>query len=159
MTLADRIVVMNAGRIEQVGTPLEVYGRPATRFVAGFIGTPGMNMLPVLAIEPGPVAVLAGGLRVALPASPPSGKLTMGIRAEHIHAGPPGEAATATATVEVVEHLGERTLVYACLPDAPTIVYDEPGDSTVHVGDRVTLAVDGAAAHLFDETDAAVGQA
>ena len=151
MTLASRIVVMNAGRIEQVGTPIEVYRRPSTRFVAGFIGTPAMNFLPVTSAEAGGggiIVTLADGMRVATaipPADLPAGQLTLGIRAEHVL---PGHGSP--ARVEVVEHLGERTLIHARLGDGSVLVYDEPGDVTLHAGDKVALQADGAASHLFD---------
>jgi len=152
MTLATRIVVMNAGRVEQVGTPIEVYRRPGTRFVAGFIGTPAMNFLPVATVhaEDGrATAVLADGMRVrtAVPcAALPAGPFTLGTRAEHVQAGD-----GSPATIEVVEHLGERTLIHARLQDGSVLVYAEPGDVTLHAGDTVAVQVDGATAHLFDD--------
>jgi len=153
MTLASRIVVMNQGRIEQVGTPTEIYARPATRFVAGFIGTPAMNFLPVASVtdEAGTAVVgLPDGslvnTGVALSALPGGQGLTLGVRAEDIVAG-----AGTPAKVDVVERLGERTLIYAVLQDGSTIVYDEPGDARVRIGDEVRIAIDGGHAHLFDQ--------
>ncbi len=158
MTMANRIVVMNQGRIEQVGTPMEIYQRPRTRFVAGFIGAPAMNFLPVAAIreEAGRVVVtLPDGSTVttAVPTTAlrPGAALTLGVRAEHINPG-----AGTPARVEVIERLGERTLVYANLADGSTIVYDEPGDVVLAVGATVHLAIDGAATHLFDAEGMAV---
>ena len=151
MTLATRIVVMNAGRIEQVGTPIEVYRRPATRFVAGFIGTPAMNFLPVAAVEleaGRATAMLADGMRVptAIQAAQlPAGPLVLGVRAEHVV---PGQGSP--AVVEVVEHLGERTLVHARLRDGSILVYAEPGDSALRAGDAVAVQADGTTVHLFD---------
>ena len=152
MTMATRIVVMNHGRIEQVGTPMEIYQRPRTRFVAAFIGAPAMNFLPVAGIEAenGRVVVrLADGSRVVTPvpatAVPEGAVLTLGVRAENVIPG--GGAA---ARVDVIERLGERTLVYANLADGSPIVYDEPGDVRVAVGDNVALSIEGAAVHLFD---------
>ncbi|MGA8192921.1 MAG: sn-glycerol-3-phosphate ABC transporter ATP-binding protein UgpC [Acetobacteraceae bacterium] len=150
MTMATRIVVMNQGRIEQVGTPMEVYQQPSTRFVAGFVGTPAMNFLPVTRVEARAgrvVACLPDGTEIATPVPAcrlPSGDLTLGIRAEHIV---PGDSAE--ARVVVIERLGERTLIYADLRDGSTVVYDEPGDVQLDIGQPVRLAVDGAAAHLF----------
>jgi multiple sugar transport system ATP-binding protein len=153
MTLASCIVVMNLGRIEQVGTPTEVYARPATRFVASFIGTPAMNFLPVTAVQD------AGGLAVvALPDGsqartgisvaelPSAVGLTLGVRAEDVVSG-----RGASAKVDVIERLGERTLIYAILRDGSTIVYNEPGDARVRIGDDIRIAIDGARAHLFDQ--------
>ena len=156
MTLATQIVVLNAGRIEQIGTPAEIYGRPRTRFVAGFIGSPAMNFLDVATIEEQggqAVAVLGDGSRVvtgiaagALDAGP----FTLGIRAEDVQ---PGEGAP--ATVDVVERLGDRTLVYARAAGGQTLVYDEPGHAPVRVGDAVRVRIDGGAAHLFGPDDLA----
>jgi multiple sugar transport system ATP-binding protein len=153
MTLATRIVVMNKGRIEQVGTPIEVYRRPATRFVAGFVGTPSMNFLPVASVESErgrATAVLADGMRVptSIPtAQLPAGPLTLGVRAEHVM---PGQGSP--AAIEVLEHLGDRTLIHARMRDGTTLVYAEPGDSTLRAGDTVELQADGSAVHLFDDT-------
>jgi len=151
MTLATRIVVLNAGRIEQVGTPAEIYGRPRTRFVAGFIGAPAMNFLPVERIEEEggrAVAVLSNGSRVVtgVPTGAlPGGAMTLGVRAEHINAdgGTP-------AVVDVLERLGDRTLVYARGGNGQVLVYDEPGHAPIEVGDQVHVSIDGGAAHLFD---------
>ncbi len=150
MTMATRIVVMSQGRIEQVGTPMEIYQRPRTRFVAGFIGAPAMNFLPAT-----PEPAEGGHARLRLPdgtvvatalpaAAVPAGSLTLGIRAEHIHPG-----SGTPARVDVVERLGERTLVYAVLADNSTVVYDEPGDARVAIGETVHLAFDGAHALVF----------
>jgi multiple sugar transport system ATP-binding protein len=165
MTMATRIVVMNQGRIEQVGTPMEVYQQPRTRFVAGFVGTPAMNFLPVARIDERQgraVACLPDGSEIAtlVPASRlPSGDLTLGIRAEHIlpeqrdNSGP-GQGTE--ARIVVIERLGERTLIYADLRDGSTVVYDEPGDVRLDIGETVRLTFDGAAAHLFGPDGMAV---
>ena len=153
MTLATRIVVMNKGRIEQVGTPIEVYRRPATRFVAGFVGTPSMSFLPVASVESErgrATALLADGMRVptSIPtAQLPAGRLTLGVRAEHVM---PGQGSP--AAIEVLEHLGDRTLIHARMRDGTILVYAEPGDSTLRAGDTVELQADGSAVHLFDDT-------
>ncbi len=151
MTMATRIVVMNQGRIEQVGTPMEIYQRPRTRFVAGFIGAPAMNFLPVTGVTGrGGMAVarLPDGSEVAtevpIGAVKAGATLTLGVRAEHVL---PGNGAA--AKVDVIERLGERTLVYANLSDGSAVVYDEPGDVQLSVGESVALTIDGAAAHLF----------
>jgi multiple sugar transport system ATP-binding protein len=152
MTMANRIVVMNHGRIEQIGAPMEIYRRPATRFVASFIGTPAMNFLVATPTsdEGGRATIrLPDGTAVAtgIPSAvlPTSGTFTLGVRAEHVV---PGQGSP--ARVDVVERLGERTLVYALTGDGSTIVYDEPGDFAPSIGDRVDLAFDPAYVHLFD---------
>jgi multiple sugar transport system ATP-binding protein len=154
MTLATRIAVMNAGRIEQMGTPIEVYRRPATRFVAGFIGTPAMNFLPVQWAAPvnGAAAVrLAGGTVVetgvpeaALPADIP---LTLGARAESVLVDDAGQV---RGRAEVVERLGERTLAHVSLPDGALVVAEAPRESELQVGETVGLRFDPGALHLFD---------
>jgi multiple sugar transport system ATP-binding protein len=152
MTMATRIVVMNRGRIEQVGAPMDIYRRPATRFVASFIGTPAMNFLAATPTsdESGRTTVrLPDGSVVAtrIPSAmlPKSGEFTLGVRAEHVL---PGQGSP--ARVDVVERLGERTLVYAVAGDGSTIVYDEPGDVAPAIGDRVDLTIDPEYVHLFD---------
>jgi multiple sugar transport system ATP-binding protein len=117
MTMADRMVVMNDGRIEQVGAPLEVYDRPATLYVARFIGAPSINVLDGVVEAPG-VLRTRGGQRLALPAAAalePGRELAVGVRPEHLALG---EAEGAIhGTVSVVEHLGHETYVYVDTAD------------------------------------------
>ena len=160
MTLATQIVVLNAGRVEQVGTPAEIYAKPRTRFVAGFIGSPAMNFLPVAAIEGAgdrAVAVLGDGCRVqtGIPVNTlETGAFTLGVRAEHIQADAPSGAGI-EATVDVLERLGDRTLVYVRDAQGQVLVYDEPGHAQVAVGDTVRVRIEGHATHLFDASGAA----
>ena len=156
MTLATRIVVMNKGRIEQVGTPMEVYHAPNTRFVAGFIGSPVMNFLSgSLANSGNDFATIchASGFELAtqvhLSALPPGANLTAGVRAEYliVDADSPIKA-----SADVVERLGERTLVYATLADGSFVVAEAPRDCTVNAGETVGLRFDAAHVHLFDES-------
>jgi len=105
MTLADRMVVMNAGRAEQVGTPLEVYERPATLFAAQFIGSPAMNLVDAVA-EAGAVR-LADGTRLPI-ASAAEGPVTLGLRPEHVHPDPAGPLAVRPT---LAEPLGASTLI------------------------------------------------
>ncbi|HEX9108165.1 MAG TPA: ATP-binding cassette domain-containing protein, partial [Longimicrobiales bacterium] len=155
MTLATRIAVMNAGRIEQMGTPIEVYRRPATRFVAGFIGTPAMNFLPVqrAAAVNGSAAVrLADGTvletRVPEAGLPPGIPLTLGARAESVLVDGAGQV---HGRAEVVERLGERTLAHVSLRDGALVVAEAPRESELQVGESVALRIDPGALHLFDE--------
>jgi multiple sugar transport system ATP-binding protein len=155
MTLADRIVVLNAGGIEQVGTPMEIYLRPRTLFVATFVGSPRINLLPVM-VEAGPSGIararLGDGttLDSAVPfAGLPPGPMTLGLRAETVCVTAGDDAAT-YGTAEVVERLGERTLVHTLLSDGARLVAEDAGVSSVRAGDRVGLTIDAAAAHLFD---------
>jgi multiple sugar transport system ATP-binding protein len=154
MTLANRIVVMNERRIEQVGTPMEIYRRPATRFVAGFVGTPRMNFVTVRVgeaqgrarahLEDGSVLDTA----VACGTLPAEQQMTLGLRPECVRVT---DAATAQlrGSARVVERLGERTLVHVALSDGTLLTAEDRGDSAVQPGDAVGLAVDGRAAHLF----------
>ena len=124
MTLADRVVVMNGGRIEQVGAPQELYHRPASRFVAGFIGSPGMNFLPGRMVADGDgLAIRLGvGMDLAVPSSRTARyaelrdrEVVFGIRPEHLTDSPAdGRAGFAplTAPAEVVEPMGAETLVH-----------------------------------------------
>ena len=117
MTLADRLIVMNAGVAEQIGSPLDVYEEPATVFVAGFIGSPSMNFLAGTPATDGPGVVLDGSAQVLpfpLPASAPGGKVTVGIRPEHLEPVS-RDAATLELAVDLVEALGADSLVHGQL--------------------------------------------
>jgi multiple sugar transport system ATP-binding protein len=153
MTLAGRIVVMNDRKIEQIGTPMEIYGRPATEFVARFVGSPPMNFLPVtVAGQDGrALLLLASGAQlhtnIALAGLPSGQPMRLGIRAEAIRLD--GEGAL-PAKVEVVERLGDRTHLHVRLADGSPLVAEDIGLSRAAPGDDVTLRVDSDQAHLFD---------
>ncbi|OHV72206.1 ABC transporter ATP-binding protein [Ensifer sp. LCM 4579] len=154
MTLADRIVVMNNRKIEQIGTPMEIYSRPASRFVATFVGSPTMNFLPVsLSNQGGFVrARLPDGteLQTAIPlAGIDGGEHALGIRAEAVKLAHSGTVTT-TGKVDVIERLGDRTLLYTRLKDGSVMVAEDIGNSTVAIGDEIALTLDGARTHLFD---------
>ncbi len=158
MTMATRIVVMNKGAIEQVAAPMELYHRPATRFVAGFVGSPAMNFLPVtrLADVQGRISVrLPGGasLETRVPVlATVSQDLTLGVRPEFLKPQAEGQL---KGRAEVVERLGERTLVHVLLDDGLLLVSEADRDTSVEPGDALHLGIDGAKVHLFD----AAGQA
>jgi multiple sugar transport system ATP-binding protein len=152
MTLADRIVVMNDRRIQQVGPPMEIYSRPANTFVAQFVGSPAMTLLPASLIEDGELAPLKLGdgsiIQTQVPRERlPGGELRLGLRPDAVRVAS-GDAAT-SAKVDLVERLGERTLVYAHLSDGQPITAEDEPYSRVRIGDEVPLAIDGAAAHIF----------
>ncbi len=155
MTLADRIVVINDQRIQQVGTPMEIYSRPANSFVARFVGSPAMTLAPArLAPTDGACAtvLLGDGARVEtrVPrAGLAEGPLQLGLRPESVSVVPEKQATT-SAKVDLVERLGERTLVYGRLSDGQAISAVDEGASRVRIGDTVSLKINGAAAHLFD---------
>jgi len=152
MTLADRIIVMNDRQIQQVGAPMEIYTRPANVFVAQFVGSPAMTLADAELVGDGEYASLRMGggatveTRVKRERLSSSGKLRIGLRPEMVRVGGNG----AKAKVELVERLGERTLVYARFPHGQAITAEDEGDSKVKLGDEVPLKIDGAAAHVFD---------
>jgi multiple sugar transport system ATP-binding protein len=154
MTLADRIVVMNNRKIEQIGTPMEIYSRPASRFVATFVGSPTMNFLDVgLSEQNGFISTkLPDGteLQTAIRAAGvKGGEHSLGIRAEAVKLAN-GVPATTTGKVDVLERLGDRTLLYTRLKDGSTVVAEDIGNSRVAIGDEVGLSLDGTRTHLFD---------
>ena len=157
MTLADRIVVMRAGRIEQVGTPLELYNSPANRFVAGFIGAPHMNFLRgEIAERTQNSAVLAvsGGHRI--PLQPDDARLTygqrvtVGVRPQHL--GLSQDPASPKMTIRLVEALGSETVIHGDI-QGERLLAVLPGQQTYRAGDEVPLDFDAAPLHLFDEQD------
>ena len=164
MTLADKIVVLDKGRISQSGTPLELYNAPANRFVAGFIGSPAMNFLDGSAdADAGGAALtvtLAGNRPVTLPrraaaAFAAGGKVQIGIRPEHVQLCDPSDsAATLQGKTTVVEQLGNTTFVYVDTASGQMIVEAE-GGRQIAPGTAVGLRIDGARVHLFDATGAA----
>ena len=154
MTLADRIVVMNDRRIQQVGTPMEIYTRPANAFVARFVGSPAMTLAPVTLIASGGRHArvrLGDGTEVATRVSGDGlngAGLTLGLRPENVLVTAP-DGGTANAQVDLVERLGDRSLVYARLADGLEVVAMDGGACALGIGDRIGLRIDGAAAHLF----------
>ena len=158
MTLADRIVILNQGRVEQVGTPTEVYAEPANLFVAGFIGSPAMNLMPAeIAANPdGRACIAAPGLRLALDprngmALAPGMKVTFGLRPEDIAVLPQGAQAPAAieAQVTMVEPLGAEFLLSFGL-SGREIVAKIAGRALPKPGENLRFAFDMAHAHVFD---------
>ena len=156
MTLADRIVVMNDRRIQQVGSPMEVYNRPANAFVAQFVGSPAMALIPAALVEhPGDSAMVTIGQGAELATAVPRALLAsqtalqLGLRPEHVAVTAPGQG-TLDAEVQIVERLGDRTLVYALLPDGTSVTALDKGDSAMRMGDRIGLIIEGQAVILFD---------
>jgi len=149
MTMADRIVVMNGGRVEQTGRPLDVYDRPANRFVAGFIGSPSMNFLEGHArrLASGLFFETLTGVLLPLPAADVEDKqpIVYGIRPEHLTLAEHG----ADAEVSIVESTGHETQMQVRLSDTPLMLLLR--DRTRHKpGDRVRIAPLATQAHLFD---------
>ena len=155
MTLADRIVIMKDGYIQQMGTPTEVYEHPATMFAARFIGSPSMNMLPATGTADAAVT-LAGGARVPAPPSVNGAlqadqALFLGVRPDHLLVTEPGApgALHLEGTVSVIEPLGPEALVYVTIGDRE-LVAKAPAHKTPEVGASVHLTAAGEAVHLFD---------
>ena len=146
MTLADRIVVLRAGRVEQIGSPVELYDDPDNEFVAGFIGSPRMNFLEGTVTAEG---ISVGGITLpksALAALPvPGATLRVGMRPEHLDEG---QGITLPARADVVEHLGSTTYVHAHLSTGETVVA-EKRRSQVKPGDTVTLTFDPSSVRYF----------
>jgi multiple sugar transport system ATP-binding protein len=156
MTLADRIVVMNQQRIEQVGTPLQVYREPATLFVATFIGSPAMNILPVTrccATGSLQCVRLADGTQIETTTPeaciPAHGALRLGLRPESLKLTELGDGHT-KGVVEFVEFLGDKTHVYLSLAGGDRLVVLDGAACPARAGDSVGVSFDRAAVHLFD---------
>jgi len=155
MTMADRIVVMNAGRIEQIGRPLELYDRPANLFVASFLGSPSMNFAEGVIVNrtqgAGPALQLADGSEVALEGVPASAvigaKVTLGVRPEHIEIATQGP--DAALDVEVIEPTGAETHLYGKIGGAAWCVTTRER-SRIEPGQRVALRLPAEHIHLFD---------
>jgi multiple sugar transport system ATP-binding protein len=149
MTLADKIVVLRDGLVEQIGAPLEIYRHPANTFVAGFIGSPKMNLLKarVTATESGTARVDAAGLvcDVAVDHLPAVGaEVTLGIRPEHLVAGP-----GASVEVQASERLGGMTYAYGRLADGQPVTVQLDGEHDFAADGGLTVQPQPGRAHLF----------
>ena len=177
MTLGDRIVVMANGRVQQAGSPLEVFDRPANRFVAGFIGTPPMNFIEGQINESShfteipaatgttPIEPSAGGAptSLALPAFPdpsrtpqPGEKVAFGIRpqaARHVDPNNADPACLIRGTIRIIEPLGEQMDVHTITPLGHTLVFRVPSEQGLQSGDAVAFEIDTARAHIFADGD------
>jgi multiple sugar transport system ATP-binding protein len=164
MTMADKIVILRAGRIEQVGSPMDLYHRPVNSFVASFIGSPRMNLLPVIvsAVSGETVTVeLAGGLQVSVPTGSKSpaktgDRMTLGVRPEHLSVGAHNAVSTINLDVYVTEPLGGETILYGHVGETQTLVVKAPGEVPVAKGTRVPVQIAPASCHLFDADDNAL---
>ena len=157
MTMADKIVVMHDGVVEQIGAPLELYDRPANRFVAGFIGSPAMNFIDGV-LEPGGLRLPSGSVLSleARPSTAAGTKFTYGIRPEHLQLAPADTAGAIPATVSVVEPTGsDTTLIAKAEGGSLTVVLRER--VALKPGEAVSLLPAAHQAHLFDEAGIRVG--
>jgi multiple sugar transport system ATP-binding protein len=168
MTLADRIVVLNEGRVEQIGAPLELYHHPRNLFVAGFIGSPKMNFLPAtvsacdakqvtLALGPGDHGttrhvIAAVGDTTALQ---PGAKVTLGLRPEHLTDTSSREGQL-EGEVVALEHLGAETYIYLACGNNEPLVIKSAGETAIKMGQRASVEVPSHACYLFDESGMAL---
>ena len=150
MTLAQRMIVMNAGRMEQFGTPEEVYQRPATTFVASFIGSPPMNL--VRGSADGSRFTAAGGVLALPQAAPRSGDLWLGLRPEHAEIASAGGQGGWPFEVDVVEMLGAERLVHGRLAGSGFTVRTDATLESPRVGETLTLRAPPQRLHWFDAT-------
>jgi multiple sugar transport system ATP-binding protein len=134
MTMADQIVVVRDGRVEQIGSPIDIYRRPANRFVAGFIGSPRMNFLN-------------GELAAARSA------MTIGVRPQHLAIDPGGSL---PAVVQTVEHLGSESFVHVRMSGGQELVARSEPEDDVLPGNKVRLRLSDEHVHLFDDRDCAI---
>jgi multiple sugar transport system ATP-binding protein len=150
MTLADRIVVMDKGIVQQIGTPAELYRTPANLFVAGFIGSPKMNFLKGTLADDGRVRVGAGAVPVAAAAAArPGGELVMGVRPDGFDLVAPAEAPV-RGRIVLSEYLGRESYLHLDADTGGQLVVEVSPDTPHRVGEEVGLAVRPGAAHLFD---------
>ncbi len=154
MTLADRLIVMNAGNVEQIGTPMQVYAAPASTFVAGFIGSPPMNMMDGTIAASGRAVELPGGTQVGLATELGGGRpIKVGVRPEHMHVN---DAGTLDVLVDLVEALGADTLVHGRIGGSGGLMTLRlPGNARVAAGDRLPVGIAPDDLHVFDSESGA----
>ena len=162
MTLGDRVVVMKDGRVQQVGEPLELYGQPANRFVAGFIGSPAMNFVDVAITGSGDALwVEAEGLRIRVPRQfssrmPNGGRLTLGVRPEAVTLANGADDYSFNTAIDVVEPLGNEILLNFRAGGVPMVARVDPS-VRVKAHDNIRFALDPERLHFFDaKTEAAL---
>ncbi len=149
MTMADRIAIMEGGRLQQFAPPAEVYARPANRFVAGFIGTPGMTLMDGALVQSGGRWVFESeGLRLNVPMlidNAAAGPSAFGIRPEDVHLG----SGDLTGDVVLTEATGHETIVTVAITASVRVIARIPGTPALRIGDRVPVTLDAARAHIF----------
>lgn len=161
MTIANKIVVVNQGRIEQVGSPLDLYHRPHNLFVAGFIGSPKMNFLTSRAERLNGQFGLLVQKRIQLVwdekdiAANGGDTVTIGIRPEHLQIGEDSDASW-TGTVRLAEYLGSETMIYLTGSDGSELSVKADGLAKAKIGERLTIGIPKRACHIFDHTGRAI---
>jgi multiple sugar transport system ATP-binding protein len=155
MTLASKIVVLNGGRVEQVGAPLDLYHHPRNLFVAGFIGSPRMNFIPakVQSVQTDGAVVAFAGTQALVSVAPDGlsagDTVTLGVRPEHM-AEEGASIIPMEGRVDAVERLGEASYIYMRLDDGTDVIARRPGDAVAQVGERHRAHVAKGHLHLFD---------
>ncbi len=159
MTMGDRVAVLRDGALQQYATPSELYDRPVNAFVAGFIGSPAMNLLDLRRSGDG---VTLGGMEIPLhrevrDAAGSADTVTVGVRPEDLALDSDGSGGGVKAVVDVVEELGSESYLYAHMAEdeATTLVVRGPGRTNVRYGETIALRVDADAVHAFDASTGA----
>ncbi|WP_064686363.1 ABC transporter ATP-binding protein [Rhizobium bangladeshense] len=152
MTLADKIVVLRDGRVEQAGTPRQIYEDPANTFVAGFIGSPRMNLLNARSTGEGLVEVAGVPVETSLPRTgrPAGGPVTLGLRPEHLKVAP-DRSGRLVAKVDFSEYLGGTQYLYCQLGDGQSLTVEHRSPVSIAAGDEVNLLFEPSDCRLFDE--------
>jgi ABC-type sugar transport system ATPase subunit len=166
MTMADRIVVLRAGRVEQIGTPLDLYNRPDNRFVAGFIGSPQMNFLSGriaamgddgarVVLDAAPHAATDAALPLRIPGATAQERVLLGIRPEHVTLGAAAAGSLhVTATIDRVEQLGAASFLYCSLSSGERLTVHASGQVRYARGEQVTVNLPVTDTHVFAATEA-----
>ena len=154
MTMADRIVVMNGGKVEQVGSPLDIYDTPMTQFVAGFFGMPTMNFLEgVLTSSNGGPIFKSGSLEISLPEESTQNikdnKVVLGIRSEHVNVSD----GALRGQARIIEPLGDASLVYFEFGEEEELVAKVSPELRISPGDQLMFSLQASHCHLFDQSD------
>ena len=170
MTMADKIVVLRAGRVEQIGAPLDLYNDPRNKFVAGFIGSPRMNFLEVrvTSLDQAGAGIASDAIRAGAAAIPVRGdagltgqEATLGIRPEHLRLQPKrAEDVAMTATIALLEQLGATSFLYCTLPGGEKLTVQIAGQVAKRPGDQLDVYFSADDAHLFarDEGETALAR-
>ncbi|MFC3024088.1 ABC transporter ATP-binding protein [Vibrio zhugei] len=160
MTLADRIVILNQSHIEQIGSPIDIYRYPASKFVARFVGSPAMNILPIDKLERNDTHVTAHidqvtPIHTTIKSTrlPEQGPFEMGIRAEDVYLTDDPSSAHAHGEVQFIERLGDRTLAHVLLDNQHTIIVETSSKQDIENHQRVAICVDVENIHLFDAAE------
>ncbi len=162
MTLADKIVVLRQGVVEQIGAPLDLYNRPCNKFVAGFIGSPKMNFLDVGSSRPNGETTTfdLAGTDISLPIAVAEGVsgITVGVRPEHVLAGDKGDMSLGKMKVTHIEQLGGNAFVYGKLSDGQTMTLSLEGQQNIISGQDIPISIDPVFCHVFNAEGQTMGR-